>query len=175
VTREQAAHLVAHFSLTARNGMTYSDRAREGIAHLRSIAEDGPPARARTVAPVGALPHVREPDRNEPDVCVHCREPWCELFTDQPADECPTRLRAALNEARRCFRWEQHPNNRHVRRLILGIGPNEIVLGQLLSRYDRVIGHVVLVSAGTWSDERRETREAAAHLCRHLGIAPVPL
>lgn len=42
-------------------------------------------------------PHVREPDRGDPDVCVHCREPWC----DVASDECAARLRQRLDDVER--------------------------------------------------------------------------
>lgn len=45
------------------------------------------------------LPHVREPDSCEPDVCIHCGEEWDAIYTSRDTDECSTRLRAALRAA----------------------------------------------------------------------------
>ena len=71
------------------------------------------------------------------------------------------------------LRWERSPNNPHAYRLILGSGPNEITVGRMLSGYDLTFGHSIMVSCGTWAETARWTRnEAAAYLCRHLGISP---
>lgn len=146
------------------------------VAEVDRLTAERDALRARLDGEAGRLPrgwradHVREPDRNEPDVCVHCRLPWCDLFTDRPEDECPVRLRAAL-DARAPLRWERHPNNPNASSLIVGSGPNEITIGHLRSGYDHHLGHVATVLVGSWAETAHWTRtEAAARLYRHLGL-----
>lgn len=95
-----------------------------------------------------SLPHVREPIKTDPDVCIHCRMPWCDLFTG-PTDECPARLREALD---RLLTWRTHPNNRHVTQLVIGSGEGAVVLGEIRAGFSRNYGHYSDVHVGTWSE-----------------------
>lgn len=121
-----------------------------------------------------ALLHEWGPDPNEPAICVHCTALKGEEGV--PGEECPRRLRVALDAARG-LRWEQHQNNRSVYHLIATVGRQQFTLGSIQACIDPGIGHCHVVRAGAWVETAkfRGSKDAADCVCRHLGIDPVPL